>query len=77
VRTAHQNVLPGFGKELFDADLDRLQWHIEQAMEMVPVLAKGNIQSVVSGPITYTPDILPMVGPYQGLRNYWCALGFG
>lgn len=65
----------GFGKELFDADLDRLQWHIEQAMEMVPVLQHGNIQSVVSGPITYTPDLLPMVGPFQGLQNYWCALG--
>ncbi|ELU05418.1 hypothetical protein CAPTEDRAFT_159052 [Capitella teleta] len=72
-----KQVPPGFGKELFDADLDRLQWHIEQAMEMVPVLAKGNIQSVISGPITYTPDLLPMVGPYQGLKNYWCAVGFG
>ena len=31
----------------------------------------------VSGPITYAPDGLPMLGPYQGLKNYWCAVGFG
>ncbi|CAH1789183.1 unnamed protein product [Owenia fusiformis] len=66
-----------FGKELFQPDLDRISWNTEKAMERVPVLATGNIQSVVSGPITYTPDILPMIGPYQGLRNYWCAVGFG
>ena len=65
----------GFGKELFESDLDRLQWHIEVAMEMVPVLQTANIQSVVSGPITYSPDLLPLVGPFQGLRNYWCAVG--
>ena len=47
------------------------------AMERIPVLQTAEIQSVVSGPITYTPDILPMVGPYQGLHNYWVALGFG
>lgn len=47
------------------------------AMEMVPVLKKADIVNVVSGPITYTPDLLPMVGPHQGVRNYWTAIGFG
>lgn len=47
------------------------------AMEMVPVLKKADIINVVSGPITYTPDLLPMVGPHQGVRNYWTAIGFG
>ena len=46
-------------------------------MERVPLLQTAEIQSVVAGPITYTPDILPMVGPYQGLHNYWVAVGFG
>ncbi|PWA26835.1 hypothetical protein CCH79_00001166 [Gambusia affinis] len=70
-------VPPGFGKELFESDLDRIMEHIEMAMEMVPVLKKADIINVVSGPITYTPDLLPMVGPYQGVRNYWTAIGFG
>ncbi|XP_074216225.1 dimethylglycine dehydrogenase, mitochondrial isoform X4 [Camelus bactrianus] len=70
-------VPPGFGKELFESDLDRIMEHIEIAMEMVPVLKKADIINVVNGPITYSPDILPMVGPHQGVRNYWVAVGFG
>ncbi|XP_034403046.1 dimethylglycine dehydrogenase, mitochondrial [Cyclopterus lumpus] len=67
----------GFGKELFESDLDRIMEHIEMAMEMVPVLKEADIINTVSGPITYTPDLLPMVGPHQGVRNYWTAIGFG
>lgn len=67
----------GFGKELFESDLDRIMEHVEMAMEMVPVLKKADIVNIVSGPITYTPDLLPMVGPHQGVRNYWTAIGFG
>lgn len=71
-----EGVPSGFGKELFQPDLDRIQDNLEMAMERFPCLADGNIQSVVSGPITYSPDLLPMVGPYQGAHNYWCAVGF-
>lgn len=67
----------GFGKELFESDLDRIMEHVEMAMEMVPVLKTADIVNIVSGPITYTPDLLPMVGPHQGVRNYWAAIGFG
>ncbi|XP_073933327.1 dimethylglycine dehydrogenase, mitochondrial isoform X3 [Castor canadensis] len=67
----------GFGKELFESDLDRIMDHVEAAMEMVPVLKKADIINIVNGPITYSPDILPMVGPHQGVRNYWVAIGFG
>ena len=31
---------------------------------------------MVNGPITYTPDLLPMVGPTL-LPNMWLAVGFG
>lgn len=67
----------GFGKELFESDLDRIMDHVEMAMEMVPVLKNADIINIVSGPITYTPDLLPMIGPHQGARNYWTAIGFG
>uniref|UniRef100_A0AAY4E043 Dimethylglycine dehydrogenase n=1 Tax=Denticeps clupeoides TaxID=299321 RepID=A0AAY4E043_9TELE len=70
-------VPPGFGKELFESDLDRIMDHVEMAMEMVPVLKEADIINIVSGPITYTPDLLPMVGPHQGAQNYWTAIGFG
>jgi len=67
----------GFGKELFESDLDRLQVHVDRAMDVVPVLAEAEIQRVVNGPMTFTPDLLPMIGPVRAHRNYWCAVGFG
>ncbi|NXC16260.1 M2GD protein, partial [Corythaeola cristata] len=70
-------VPPGFGKELFESDLDRIMEYMEIAMEMVPVLKKADIVNTIAGPITYSPDVLPMVGPHQGVRNYWVAIGFG
>ncbi|XP_038068616.1 dimethylglycine dehydrogenase, mitochondrial-like [Patiria miniata] len=70
-------VPPGFGKELFESDVDRLMEHVEGAMQRVPVLQNADIQSVVCGPITYSPDVLGMIGPYQGLRNFWLACGSG
>ena len=45
------------------------------------LIASSNVliplQSVVAGPITYSPDILPMIGPTHHLTNYWLAIGFG
>lgn len=73
---AQNGVTPGFGKELYPGDLDRLGPHLETCMEAFPCFQNAEIQSVVNGPITYTPDILPMVGPSM-LPNMWFALGFG
>uniref|UniRef100_UPI00358E3FF8 dimethylglycine dehydrogenase, mitochondrial n=1 Tax=Myxine glutinosa TaxID=7769 RepID=UPI00358E3FF8 len=73
-----ENGVPsGFGKELFESDLDRLLPHVEKAMEVVPVLKDAEISRVVCGPIMYSPEPLPLVGPYEGSKNYWVAVGFG
>ncbi|XP_065303006.1 dimethylglycine dehydrogenase, mitochondrial-like isoform X1 [Dermacentor albipictus] len=69
-------VPPGFGKELFNPDLDRLTDHIESAMELVPALRTAEIRTTVSGPITYTADSLPCIGPMPRFPNYWVAVGF-
>ena len=70
-------VPPGFGKELYESDLDRIMDNVVSAMERFPCLQTADIGSVVAGPITYTPDILPMVGPFPEVHNYWVAIGFG
>ncbi|CAM1318819.1 DMGDH (predicted) [Pycnogonum litorale] len=70
-----EGVPPGFGKELFQPDTERLAEHIEAAMTLVPLLQNTNIQAVVNGPITYTPDLSSIIGPHQGLPNYWVATG--
>ena len=68
---------PGFGKELFESDLDRISDNVAMAMERIPVLADANIASVVSGPITYSPDVLSLTGPAFDLPNMWLAVGTG
>ncbi|KAF0289758.1 Dimethylglycine dehydrogenase, mitochondrial [Amphibalanus amphitrite] len=71
-----QGVRKGFGRELFAPDLDRIETNLEMAMERIPCFGQASIQSVVNGPITYSPDVLPMVGPTL-LPNMWVAVGFG
>ncbi|XP_077998433.1 dimethylglycine dehydrogenase, mitochondrial-like [Glandiceps talaboti] len=65
----------GFGRELFDTDLDRISDNLDAAMELVPVLQNADIQTVVNGPMAFTPDSNGLVGPYPGLRNYWIING--
>jgi dimethylglycine dehydrogenase len=72
---ARNKVPPGFGKELFPGDLDRLSPHLEVAMKILPCFEKAEIMTVVNGPITYSPDVLPLVGPTR-INNLWSALGF-
>lgn len=72
-----EGVPKGFGKELFQPDLDRLTDHLEVAMDLVPAIRKVDVHTVVNGPIMYTPDLLPMLGPYYDLPNMWMAVGFG
>jgi len=70
-------VPPGFGKELYEVDLDRLTDNLQGAMERFPVLQTADIASVVAGPITYSPDVLPMLGPDIEVPNMWLAIGTG
>ena len=65
-----------FGMDLFDADLDRLEDYIEDAMARMPILAKAGIQRVINGPIPYTPDGFPLVGPVYPLENFHACAAF-
>ncbi len=64
-----------FGKSLFDGDLDRLLPHVEAAMRRVPALEHCGIKTIVNGPIAYTPDGSPLVGPAWGVKNVWLNEG--
>ncbi|HEX6572862.1 MAG TPA: FAD-dependent oxidoreductase [Steroidobacteraceae bacterium] len=64
-----------FGKSLFPGDLDRLLPHVEAAQRRVPALEHCGIKDIVNGPISYTPDGGPMVGPAWGTRNVWINEG--
>ncbi|CAN5313599.1 FAD-dependent oxidoreductase [soil metagenome] len=62
-----------FGTELLPPDLDRIAPSLELGYKHFPALARAGIKRVINGPFTFSPDGNPLVGPVQGLRNYWCA----
>ncbi|MBM3614340.1 MAG: FAD-dependent oxidoreductase [Alphaproteobacteria bacterium] len=68
-----------FSFQLFPDDLERLEWHINDAMERVPLLAKAGLSKVINGPIPYTPDGNPLIGPMPGVPNAFeaCVFTFG
>ncbi|MGO1118004.1 GcvT family protein [Rhodovibrionaceae bacterium A322] len=68
-------VTKGFEKDLFPGDLDRLLPHVEACINRVPSFENAGIKDITNGPISYTPDGNPMVGPAFGLQNFWISEG--
>lgn len=62
-----------FGTELLAPELDRIAPSLEIGFRHFPAMAKAGIKRVINGPFTFSPDGNPLVGPVQGLRNFWCA----
>ncbi len=62
-----------FGNELLPPDLDRIAPSLEVGFKHFPAFATAGIKQVVNGPFTFSPDGNPLVGPVQGLTNYWTA----
>lgn len=65
-----------FAYELYPDDLERLEWYIEKACERMPILGSVGVQRVINGPIPYSPDGMPYVGPAFGLPNFFHINGF-
>ncbi len=66
---------PNFTKDLCPSDLDRCLDNMERIFERMPALQEAGIHTVVNGPITYTIDGLPLVGPIPGIENAYCIIG--
>ncbi|MFT5651360.1 MAG: dimethylglycine dehydrogenase, partial [Yoonia sp.] len=66
---------PHFTNALCPDDLDRITDVLEGAFARMPALEEVGIKNVVNGPITYTIDGAPLVGPIPGKRNAFCIIG--
>ena len=68
-----------FSFQLFGDDLDRLEWHLEDAVARVPLLGAAGVNRVINGPIPYTPDGNPLIGPMPGVPDAFeaCVFTFG
>ena len=64
-----------FGHELLPDNLEWMEDNFALAAEVMPVIGSAGIKRVVNGPMIFSPDLGPLVGPYPGLCNYFCACG--
>ena len=62
-----------FGHELLNEQFDKIEDSVNFAYRRFPVLERTGVKRVIHGPFTFAPDGNPLVGPVQGLRNYWSA----
>ncbi|MBT4890041.1 MAG: FAD-dependent oxidoreductase, partial [Rhodospirillales bacterium] len=64
-----------FDHELLPDALERMEWNFERACEVMPVIAESGVRRVINGPMIFSPDLGPLLGPYPGLPDYFCAAG--
>ncbi|SHF22617.1 dimethylglycine dehydrogenase [Loktanella atrilutea] len=65
-----------FRADLFELDLDRIEDQYMAMNHRIPSAEDCGLKNDFNGPICYTPDGNPLVGPAPGLRNMWLAEGF-
>ena len=64
-----------FGMTLFPEEIDRIMPELSIGFERFPALRDVGIKRWVNGAFTFTPDGNPLVGPVDGIPNYWAACG--
>jgi len=72
----HYGVPPGFRADLFPLNLERIEQEYLSMIHRLPSSETVGLKADFNGPICYTPDGNPLVGPAPGLRNMWLAEGF-
>jgi len=65
-----------FRADLFQLDLERIEEQYLAMIHRIPSCESSGLKDDFNGPICYTPDGNPLVGPAPGLRNMWLAEGF-
>jgi len=70
------DVPESFRADLFPLDLDRIEEEYMSMIHRIPSSETVGLKDDYNGPICYTPDGNPLVGPVPGLRNMWLAEGF-
>ena len=65
-----------FGRDLLPNDTERLDPHVLKTIERIPAYASVGIKKTINGPICYTPDGCPLLGPLSEYPGLWLATGF-
>ncbi|MEM6905694.1 MAG: FAD-dependent oxidoreductase, partial [Pseudomonadota bacterium] len=65
-----------FRADLLQLDLDRIEEEYASMLHRIPSSETCGLKDDYNGPICYTPDGNPLVGPAPGVENFWFAEGF-
>lgn len=65
-----------FAEELLPPDTERLEPHLLRVVERLPAFGEAGIKTVNNGPICYTPNGCPLLGPVDSHPGLWLATGF-
>ena len=66
---------PNFANALCPDDPERVIDVLEGAFMRMPAIADTGIHTIINGPITYSYDGAPLVGPIPGKCNAFCIIG--
>ncbi|MEO1330751.1 MAG: FAD-dependent oxidoreductase, partial [Pseudomonadota bacterium] len=65
-----------FRADLLQLDLDRIEEEYASFIHRIPSSEEVGLKDDYNGPICYTPDGNPLVGPAPGVENFYFAEGF-
>ena len=65
-----------FRADLLKLDLERIEEEYMSMIHRIPSSESVGLKDDYNGPICYTPDGNPLVGPAPGVENFWFAEGF-
>jgi len=72
-----ENGIPrDFNFTLLDSNWDHFEQFLDPAMQRVPALREADIQTLVNGPESFTPDGNFILGEAPELRNFYVGAGF-
>jgi dimethylglycine dehydrogenase len=75
VHWAEQGTPLDFSHELLPDDLGRVEANIARAVQALPCLETAGVKRVINRPMIFSPDLGPLLGPYPGMKGYFCACG--
>lgn len=65
-----------FREELFTPEIERLMPHLEKLIDRMPAFGDTGIKTINNGPMCWTPDGLPLLGPLSSHEGLWLASGY-
>ena len=73
---ATDGIPPDFAEELLPPETERLEPHLLRVIERLPAFGEAGIKAINNGPICYTPNGCPLLGPVESHPGLWLATGF-